>query len=155
MGSSISQAYQPYQFYAGLSQEAAMFNAEMQQKSSAAQMEFIGGLVSSGASMAGGMMGSDSRIKEDVLPITDALRKVLAMTGYSFNYKKEFDTMVLGGKIGRRHGVMAQDVEKIEPDLVFTDPNTGIKYVKADFHGLFVEAFKELAARVQRLEECD
>jgi hypothetical protein len=155
MGSSISEAYQPYQFYAGLSHDANKFNAEMAQKASQAQMEFIGGLAGSAMEMAGGMMPkmpmSDKRVKENVLPITDALRKVLELTGYSFNYKKEYDT----GAIGRRHGVMAQDVEKVEPDLVFTDSETGIKYVKMDFHGLFVEAFKELAARVQKLEECN
>jgi hypothetical protein len=148
MGSSISEAYQPYQFYAGLRQEANMFNAEMAQKTQAAQMEFIGGLVQSGSSMAGGMMGSDSKIKENVLPITDALKKVLALNGYSFNYKKDFDT----GEIGRRFGVMADDVEKVEPEMVYTNPVTGIKYVKMDFHGLFVEAFKELAQKVEDLE---
>jgi hypothetical protein len=150
MGSSISEAYQPYQFYAGLRQEANMFNAEMAQKTQAAQMEFIGGLASSAMDMAGGMMPpmSDSRVKENVLPITDALKKVLELSGYSFNYKEEFDT----GKIGRRFGVMAEDLERVEPDMVFTDPGTGIKYVKMDFHGLFVEAFKELAQRVEDLE---
>jgi hypothetical protein len=150
MGSSISEAYQPYQFYAGLSHDANKFNAEMAQRASEAQMEFIGGLAASGASAAGGMMPgmSDSRVKENVLPITDALRKVLALSGYSFDYKKEFDT----GEIGRRFGVMADDLEKVEPDMVFTDPGTGIKYVKMDFHGLFVEAFKELAQKVEDLE---
>jgi len=146
-GSSIAQAYQPYQFQRGMEFDAARFNAEMAQKQQAGMMQLVG-------TVAGGAMAkipmSDKRTKERVLPISDALRKVLALKGYSWKYKPEYDEH---NELGRRFGVMAQDLEEVEPDMVYTDPDTGIKYVKADFHGLFVEAFKELAERVQRLEE--
>jgi hypothetical protein len=50
-------------------------------------------------------------------------------------------------------GVIAQDVERVFPDLVETDPETGVKRVA--YYGLIgplIEAVKELDDRVRALE---
>jgi hypothetical protein len=78
---------------------------------------------------------SDRRLKENIIPITDALSKVLALQGVYYNFKKA------PGK--RNIGFIAQDVEKVLPELVDTN-NKGFKYVEYNVVGaLLVEAIKE------------
>lgn len=61
------------------------------------------------------MTSSDKNLKENILPLPDALAKVLSIRGYSFNWKKD----------GREDvGIIAQDVEAVYPEIVHTDPNT-------------------------------
>jgi hypothetical protein len=51
-------------------------------------------------------------------------------------------------------GVIAQEVERVFPDLVETDPETGIKRVA--YYGLIgplIEGVKELDARLREIEE--
>jgi hypothetical protein len=51
-------------------------------------------------------------------------------------------------------GVIAQEVERVFPDLVETDPETGIKRVA--YYGLIgplIEAVKELDARLRTIED--
>jgi hypothetical protein len=88
-------------------------------------------------------LSSDERIKEDILTIDDATGIVEQLRGVSYVRK---DT----GKLGI--GVVAQEVEKVLPQLVATDTN-GMKSVAyANMVGVLIQAVKELSARIDELE---
>tara|TARA_B110000902_G_scaffold221095_2_gene256429 strand:- start:313 stop:846 length:534 start_codon:yes stop_codon:yes gene_type:complete len=87
---------------------------------------------------------SDIRYKKDIVPIGDALGKTLQLRGVYYNWRTEefpehkFDTE-------KTIGVIAQEVEKIIPEVVHTD-NTeeGFKTVSYDkLTPLLIEAIKE------------
>jgi hypothetical protein len=74
-------------------------------------MSGIGGLMGGvGAMGSGGIFGSDIRLKENIVPIETDENGV---NWYDFNY--------IGHKETHR-GVMAQELEQIRPDAVFTGP---------------------------------
>jgi hypothetical protein len=79
---------------------------------------------------------SDKRKKKNIEPITNALEKVLQLQGVTFN-KLDDDN--------RRHaGIIAQEVEKVLPEVVYTD-EFGMKSVAyGNMIGLLIEAIKEL-----------
>ncbi|MFZ3136057.1 MAG: tail fiber domain-containing protein [Thermodesulfovibrionales bacterium] len=75
--------------------------------------------VSGSAYASSGWYSSDMKFKQDITPIESALSKVLQINGVSFTWKtkdyakKEFPE-------GRHHGVIAQDIEKVLPEVVKT-----------------------------------
>ena len=82
------------------------------------------------------IMFSDERKKTNIKPITNALDKVLQLRGVTFD------------KIGdgtRRHaGIIAQEIEKVLPEVVYTDDDgmKGVAY--GNIIALLIEAIKEL-----------
>ncbi|HOY60129.1 MAG TPA: tail fiber domain-containing protein [Verrucomicrobiota bacterium] len=88
---------------------------------------------------------SDDRLKANVAPIVDALEKIEQINGVSFDWNERYDS--LGRSSGHREiGVIAQEVEKVLPELVTTwgDQN----YRAVDYGRLtavLVEAVKQLA----------
>lgn len=98
----------------------------------------------SGDITAGGALNttSDESVKENIKPITDALSKVEELNGVTFNY-------IEGDKSA---GLIAQDVEKILPELV-SENEDGIKSVAyGNLVGLLVEAIKELKAEIATMK---
>ena len=94
---------------------------------------------------------SDKRLKENIIPVDSALDKIQKLTGYNFTYKNS----------GRKSaGVLAQDVESVMPSAVQEtelplEIADGKKYKTVQYdqlHALLIEAVKELAAKVERLE---
>ena len=87
---------------------------------------------------------SDMTMKENILPIENALDKVSQLGGYLFNYKNNPTPMT---------GVMAQELVDVLPEAVYKtrDPNTN-EEIYAVRHGnvigLLIEAIKELSAKV-------
>ena len=54
----------------------------------------------------------------------------------------------------RHAGVIAQQVEKVLPEVVHTDSKTGMKSVAyGNMSGLLIEAIKELNNKVKELQE--
>jgi len=87
---------------------------------------------------------SDIALKEDVNPITNALKKVLKLTGVDFIWKKTNQKGL---------GVIAQDVEKIIPHIVSTS-KSGYKTVQYDsLIPLLVEAIKEQQKQIDELRK--
>jgi hypothetical protein len=87
---------------------------------------------------------SDIALKEDVNPITNALKKVLKLTGVDFIWKKTNQKGL---------GVIAQDVEKIIPHIVGTS-KSGYKTVQYDsLIPLLVEAIKEQQKQIDELSK--
>ena len=87
---------------------------------------------------------SDERLKKNIQPLTDSLSKVLQLQGVTFNWKNA------GMPQGTQIGFIAQDVEKVVPELVSTDASTTLKSVDyAKVTPLLVEAMKTQEAKIQ------
>ena len=90
---------------------------------------------------------SDIRVKENIIPITSALSKVLELNGYYYN---RTDLKDKSTKIG----FIAQEVKNIVPELVTYDSlqdRYAVSYGNAT--ALLVEAIKELKAENDELRE--
>ena len=85
---------------------------------------------------------SDIAYKSDIKPITNTLDKIQQITGYKYKLDNaSIDSM----------GVIAQDVEKVFPELVHGDEgNKTLQY--SGLIGVLVEAIKDLSAKVKKLE---
>lgn len=89
---------------------------------------------------------SDRRLKKNINSLVGALNKVEQLRGVSYNWKDE-------NKPENRVGFIAQEVEKIIPEVVFTRPD-GMKAIGyGDITALLAEAVKELSAKVKALEK--
>lgn len=87
---------------------------------------------------------SDASLKKDVKTIENALDKTKELRGVEFTRIAD-DTKSIG--------VIAQELEKVLPELVLTD-DEGIKSVNyAQITGLLIEAVKELSAKVEELSK--
>ena len=87
-------------------------------------------------------------MKTDITNITNALEKVLSLRGVEFTWN---DTLKEHhGYEGRDTGVIAQDVEKVLPEVVQHRDNgyMAVKYEK--MIGLLIEAIKELNIKVDK-----
>jgi Chaperone of endosialidase len=90
---------------------------------------------------------SDARLKQDVLPIEGALDKVLALQGVTYRMKSADPE-----ETGRKIGVIAQEVEAVVPELVITNPISGMKAVAyQNMAGLFIESFKQQQAQLEEM----
>ncbi len=106
----------------------------------------IGSLPSSGALhyTSGGTLTvntSDKRLKTNITPISNALSQVTKLNGVYYNWYDNPD----GNK---RIGLIAQDVEKVVPELVFKNEKSPEKYLGVHYDNigpLLIEAIKELA----------
>ena len=92
---------------------------------------------------------SDERLKDNITPIEDALNKVSQVQGIEFDWVEKEG---IHGNEGHDVGVIAQEIEKVLPEVVTTRDN-GYKAVKYEkIIPLLVEAIKELQAEVQELK---
>ena len=94
---------------------------------------------------------SDMRLKTDIEPITDALEKINALTGYTFTYDYN----------GRKSaGLLAQEVEEVLPSAVFDkklvfkeNDNQEYKTLQYDQTiALLVQSIKELKSEIDILK---
>jgi uncharacterized coiled-coil protein SlyX len=93
---------------------------------------------------------SDIRLKENIIPISNALEKVNQISGNTYNWKDGYDE--IHSHKGNDIGVIAQEVEEILPQIV-TNRDNGFKAVQYEkIIPLLIEAIKELSAKVDRLE---
>lgn len=86
---------------------------------------------------------SDERIKDNIETIDNALDKVNQLRGVSFNRKSDGKESI---------GVIAQEVEKILPEVV-TEDDKGIKGVSyGNIVGVLIEAMKEQQKQIDELK---
>jgi hypothetical protein len=87
---------------------------------------------------------SDIRLKENILPILDAVKKLQQINGVYFTWKETKENSI---------GVIAQDVEEVFPDLVIKSEVNGMKTVNYDgMIGVLVEAIKEQQKQIDELK---
>lgn len=78
---------------------------------------------------------SDARLKNNIIPIRDALHKVLSLRGVNYNWK---DTGVYD------MGLIAQDVQNVIPEVVHSDENGMLSINYAKLTALLIEAIREM-----------
>lgn len=78
---------------------------------------------------------SDKNLKTNITPLNNALEKITSLSGYTFEWKNT----------GRKDiGVIAQEVEKVFPEIVSKNPSTGYKTVEyGNLVAPLIEAVKE------------
>lgn len=111
-------------------------------------LDVNGNIVASG-SVTG---SSDRRFKKNITPLDNALQKILAMDGVYYHWKtKEFADRDFSEN--RQLGLIAQDVEKIVPEVVITgtDGYKSIDYGKIS--ALLIEALKEQQKEIEALRK--
>jgi hypothetical protein len=92
---------------------------------------------------------SDERLKSNITTIEDALDKVKSMRGVMFD-----KTDSLTGELRQATGVIAQETEKVLPEVVHNDDNTGYKSVAyGNIVGVLIEAIKEQQLQIDELTE--
>ena len=91
---------------------------------------------------------SDKRLKDNVTPITNPISKIMKIGGYTFDWNEKQDTYN-----GHDVGVIAQEVEKVLPEVVETREN-GYKAVKYDkMVPLLIEAIKDQQKQIDELKK--
>ena len=119
---------------------------------------FIGGIynktVASGVGVivnSSGQLGtvqSSARYKDDIRPMDKASEEILALKPVTFRYKEELDP----DKIPQ-FGLIAEDVEKVDPDLVVRDENGKINTVRYEaVNAMLLNEFLKEHSRVQKDE---
>jgi hypothetical protein len=101
---------------------------------------------------AGGATGwynnSDIRYKTHIVTLSDALDRVLALRGVSFDWRRdEFKDRQFTA--GRQIGLIAQEVEQVLPELVCTDREGYKSVAYANMAPVLVEAIKALNSKVE------
>ena len=96
---------------------------------------------------------SDIRLKTNIEPIENALDKVLALNGFTYNFNDIGKELGFDASI-RHAGVSAQEVQAVLPEVVapapVSDEYITVKYEK--LVPLLIEAIKELKAEVEELK---
>jgi hypothetical protein len=85
---------------------------------------------------------SDEKLKENVITIENALEKVLSLRGVEYDRIDSGDHQI---------GVIAQEVEKIVPAVVYGDEIKSVAY--ANLVGLLIEAIKEQQKEIDELKK--
>jgi uncharacterized protein (DUF2345 family) len=94
---------------------------------------------------------SDARWKKDVKPLQGVLEKVIRLRGVEFEWKTD-DVEGRRFEPGKQIGVVAQEVEKVFPELVMTAPDGTKSVAYMNVIPVLIEAIKELKAENDALE---
>lgn len=92
------------------------------------------------------LITSDKRVKDNIVPIENALEKVNALGGYEYDKRT-------GEYIKHEAGVIAQEVQAVLPCGVSEDGMGYLSVSQSALIGLLVQAVKELTEKVERLEQ--
>ena len=96
----------------------------------------------------GGWGGSDLRWKKDIEPLENVLQEIVQLKGVKFSWRSE-EFPEINFEKGTQIGLIAQDVEKIFPQLVKTNSD-GYKAVAYDkLSAVLVEAVKEQQKQIE------
>ena len=109
---------------------------------------------------------SDKRLKKNITPIEEPIKKIQQIGGYTFDWDKELCEKYefIPGQT-HEHGVIAQEIEKIIPDAVTRAPfdigkdgesKTGENYLTVRYDRivpLLIEAVKEQQKEIDTLKE--
>ena len=91
---------------------------------------------------------SDERLKDNITPIENSLEKVGQLKGYEFDWNDNQEVYE-----GHDVGVIAQEVEKVVPEIVETRKHDGYKAVKYEkLVPLLINAINELKAEIEELK---
>jgi hypothetical protein len=95
-----------------------------------------------------GTVQSSARYKDDIKPMDKASEAILALKPVAFRYKKELDPEKIP-----QFGLIAEDVEKVNPDLVARDDEGKVMTVRYEaVNAMLLNEFLKEHRKVQRLE---
>jgi hypothetical protein len=96
-----------------------------------------------------GTMTSSARFKDEIKPMDKASEVILALRPVSFRYKKGIDAQGIP-----QFGLIAEEVEKVEPKLVARDENGKINTVRYEaVNAMLLNEFLKEHRKVQELEK--
>jgi hypothetical protein len=96
---------------------------------------------------------SDERLKENIQPLENALDKVLALSGFTYNFNEIGQSLGFDGSV-RYVGVSAQEVQEVLPEAVKPAPADS-NYITVQYEKLvplLIEAIKELKEEINELK---
>ena len=106
----------------------------------------VGVLVNSNGRL--GTMTSSARYKDEIKPMAKASEALFALTPVTFRYKKEIDSAGI-----QQLGLIAEDVEKVNADLVVRDKDGKPYSVRYDqVNAMLLNEFLKEHRKVQELE---
>ena len=89
---------------------------------------------------------SDERLKDNITPISDAVNKINQIGGYEFDWNSN------SSHSGHDVGVIAQEIEKVLPEVV-ANRDTGYKAVRYEkIVALLIQAIKEQQLQIDELK---
>lgn len=94
---------------------------------------------------SGILSNSDERLKENIYPIDNAVSRVSQIEGVYFDWKDKEEP--------RQVGVIAQQVEKVLPEVVSVDKNSYLSVDYSKIVPLLIEAINEQSSIIMDLEE--
>jgi hypothetical protein len=92
---------------------------------------------------------SDKNYKENIKPIESALDKAMKLQGVTFDWKKSDSILDIKEDIG----FIAQDVQKVLPELVRKNENGKLSLRQQGITPILLEAIKELKAEIEELKK--
>ena len=107
--------------------------------------------VAGSAYSTGGWQSSDLRFKENIMPIKSPLSKILNIEGISFDWKTD-EFKDKGFPEGRHYGVVAQEVERVLPEVVKDGPGGEKSVSYTEIVPVLIEAIKEQQKEIERLK---
>jgi len=90
------------------------------------------------------VVSSDARLKANIMSLGSTLAKLLLIDGKSYTMKKD-------GK--QKIGVLAQDIQKVFPELVTTDDKDMLAVNYQGLVPVLINALKEQDDKISRLEK--
>ena len=96
----------------------------------------------------GWTVASDARLKQNVVPLNDALDMLLQLRGVRFEWR-EPDRM--GHLPGSQLGLVAQEVEKVFPEWVSKGPDGYRELTVRGFEALVIESLREMKTELEEL----
>jgi hypothetical protein len=95
-----------------------------------------------------GTITSSRRFKDEIKPMDKASEALFSLKPVTFRYKKEIDPIGT-----QQFGLVAEDVEKVSPDLVFHDENGFLNTVRYEqVNAMLLNEFLKEHRKVRKLE---
>ena len=106
--------------------------------------------------LQGGWVGSDIALKKNITPVEGTLQKVKSLQGVRYQYKDETENEAAEKEEKRnddfRIGFVAQDVEKVFPEVVKDMPDGTKAMAYTDLIAVLVEAIKEQQTQIENMQ---
>ncbi|MFA7405894.1 MAG: tail fiber domain-containing protein, partial [Pelobacteraceae bacterium] len=104
------------------------------------------------ARISGTVYASDIRFKKNLAPISNPLENVLKLDGVSYEWKTD-EFKEKGFPNGRHYGVIAQETEKILPDVVNTSADGTKTVAYTEIIPVLIEAIKEQQKIIEKQQK--
>ena len=92
---------------------------------------------------------SDISVKENIKTLDYGINDIMKLKPVSFEYIKSYKNYGQGKQIGN----IAQDMQKVIPEAVFTTPSTGKMGINYDqLNGVYIKALQELQEQINTLK---